>query len=83
MDAEELVRVVALELEAIGVAQVTLEHLHNGPHNHLDDLSFLDQMSGLGGGGEAQRHVVIHLSVLLYSKQTFVLFTSLETSQHI
>ena len=80
MNAEELVRVVALELEAVGVAQVTLEHLHDGTHNHLDDLSFLDQMPGLGGRGDAERNVVIHLSMLLYGKQTFVLFTSQESS---
>jgi hypothetical protein len=37
-------------------------------------------MPGLGGRGDAERNVVIHLSMLLYGKQTFVLFTSQESS---
>ena len=37
-------------MEAVGVTQLPSEHIHDGADNHLDDLGFLDQMSGLGRG---------------------------------
>jgi len=40
-------------MEAVGVTQVPSEHIHDGANDHLDDLGFLDQMSGLGRGGKA------------------------------
>jgi len=47
LNPEELVRVVALEVEAVVVVQVFLHHIHYSVYNDLDDVALLDQLPSL------------------------------------
>lgn len=47
LDPGELVRVVPQEEEAIVVIQMFTQQRHDRVHNHFNDVSFFDQLSGL------------------------------------
>lgn len=47
LNPEELVGIVALEVEAVVVVQMFLHHLHYSVYNDLDDVALLYQLPSL------------------------------------
>lgn len=54
LDPVEPVHVVSLEVKSIAAVQVLREHLHHSLYNHLDDVTLLDELSGLGETGSGE-----------------------------
>lgn len=56
LDARQLVRVVTEEEEAIVSIHMVMQHLHNCFNNNLNNIGFLNQLSGLKEETDKERY---------------------------